>query len=288
MAPSSAAASPPDGRRGEISGRLTIDGERREGLYGAYRHVTVTPVHATLSEKVRATAALPSPDATMEVRALARQNANGRWNVIRIEAGPRELKGVLTTGIEVKGLRTGTAGNDLSIDQGGSNRGESGFYLFRILPKGAEAFETCVPSRALERFGIQSLPVAHALNADCGPRTEDENRGSGYSSVIYIGAAPECQKSLENQIPFVGSYIKDHGGSAELANMFAKLIDYYAKYQNSYIKHDDNVVEPGILLHRASCPAWVLGKMRSARALFSAAFKPEAREVSVAAEPGGG
>jgi hypothetical protein len=28
--------------------------------------------------------------------------------------------------------------------------------------------------------------------------------------------------------------------------MFAKLIDYYAKYQNSYIKHDDNVVEPEI------------------------------------------
>lgn len=48
-------------------------------------------------------------------------------------------------------------------------------------------------------------------------------------------------KSLENQVSLVGRFIKDHGGSAELANMFEKLIDYYSKYQNTYIKHDDAV-----------------------------------------------
>ncbi len=25
--------------------------------------------------------------------------------------------------------------------------------------------------------------------------------------------------------------------------MFAKLVDYYSKYQNSYVKHDDAVIE---------------------------------------------
>ncbi|MGA9665188.1 MAG: hypothetical protein WBQ69_01905 [Gallionella sp.] len=54
------------------------------------------------------------------------------------------------------------------------------------------------------------------------------------------------EKSLENQIPMVGSYIKEKGGSPELANMFVKLIDYYAKYHNSYVKHDDAVVEEEI------------------------------------------
>jgi hypothetical protein len=54
------------------------------------------------------------------------------------------------------------------------------------------------------------------------------------------------EKSLENQIPLLGTYIKDHGGSPELANMFVKLIDYYAKYHNSYVKHDDAVVEEEI------------------------------------------
>lgn len=50
-------------------------------------------------------------------------------------------------------------------------------------------------------------------------------------------------KSLENQIQNVGQHIKKKGGSSELSNMFVKLIDYYAKYHNSYVKHDDAVIE---------------------------------------------
>ena len=50
-------------------------------------------------------------------------------------------------------------------------------------------------------------------------------------------------KSLENQVSILGSYIKDKGGSKELCNMFVKLFDYYSKYQNTYVKHDDSVIE---------------------------------------------
>lgn len=50
------------------------------------------------------------------------------------------------------------------------------------------------------------------------------------------------EKSLENQMPLIGLYVKERGGSAELANMFQKLIDYFTKYQNTYIKHDDAVI----------------------------------------------
>lgn len=53
-------------------------------------------------------------------------------------------------------------------------------------------------------------------------------------------------KSLENQIKYVGGYIKDRGGSTELANMFVKLIDYYANYQNRHVKHEDAVIEEEI------------------------------------------
>ena len=53
-------------------------------------------------------------------------------------------------------------------------------------------------------------------------------------------------KSLENQIGFVGGHIKSNGRSAELSNMFVKLLDYYAKYNNSYVKHDDAVIEEEI------------------------------------------
>lgn len=50
-------------------------------------------------------------------------------------------------------------------------------------------------------------------------------------------------KSLENQMALLGGFIKERSGSPELGNMFMKLVDYYTKYQNSYVKHDDAVIE---------------------------------------------
>jgi hypothetical protein len=50
-------------------------------------------------------------------------------------------------------------------------------------------------------------------------------------------------KTLENQLPAVGAFVKKLGGSPELTNMFSKLIDYYCKYQNTYVKHDTAVIE---------------------------------------------
>lgn len=53
-------------------------------------------------------------------------------------------------------------------------------------------------------------------------------------------------KSLENQLANIGQFIKERKGSSEFANMFSKLLDYYCKYQNNYIKHDDAVIEEEI------------------------------------------
>jgi hypothetical protein len=50
-------------------------------------------------------------------------------------------------------------------------------------------------------------------------------------------------KSLENQLAALGAFVKERGGSPEVSNMFVKLVDYYCKYQNTYVKHDDAVVE---------------------------------------------
>lgn len=51
------------------------------------------------------------------------------------------------------------------------------------------------------------------------------------------------KKSLENQIQLVGAHLKTRSGSPELQNMLVKLIEYYSKYQNAYVKHDDAVFE---------------------------------------------
>lgn len=49
------------------------------------------------------------------------------------------------------------------------------------------------------------------------------------------------EKSLENQINIVGAFYKDSGTSVELRGMLNKLLDYYSKYHNANVKHNDNV-----------------------------------------------
>jgi hypothetical protein len=48
-------------------------------------------------------------------------------------------------------------------------------------------------------------------------------------------------KALENQVPLLGEFVKRRAGSPELRNMFLRLLDYYTKYHNTYVKHDDAV-----------------------------------------------
>ena len=48
-------------------------------------------------------------------------------------------------------------------------------------------------------------------------------------------------KSLENQISDLGSRLKAKGASDELRNMVVKIIEYYTKFQNNHVKHNDAV-----------------------------------------------
>lgn len=63
------------------------------------------------------------------------------------------------------------------------------------------------------------------------------------SLELLLKAIFENGKSLENQIPIIGSFIGDNGGSKHFSNMFRVLVDYYSKYQNSFVKHNDAVIE---------------------------------------------
>lgn len=49
------------------------------------------------------------------------------------------------------------------------------------------------------------------------------------------------QKSLENQIGGICGILDRIGTSLELKNMVQKIIDYYTKFQNNHVKHDDLV-----------------------------------------------
>lgn len=48
-------------------------------------------------------------------------------------------------------------------------------------------------------------------------------------------------KSLENQIGGICTILDKAGTSVELKNMVQKIIDYYTKFQNSHVKHNDAV-----------------------------------------------
>ncbi len=61
------------------------------------------------------------------------------------------------------------------------------------------------------------------------------------SLEILLKNILENKKPLEKQISDLGKYINERDGSTELNNMFLKLIDYFSKYQNTYIKHNDKV-----------------------------------------------
>ena len=48
-------------------------------------------------------------------------------------------------------------------------------------------------------------------------------------------------KSLENQMPVIGGLLKGADVSAEFRNLLNKAVDYYSKYQNNHVKHDDSI-----------------------------------------------
>ena len=49
------------------------------------------------------------------------------------------------------------------------------------------------------------------------------------------------EKSLENNLSEICSYLRDKGCSQEFINMFRHLLDYYSKYNNNNVKHNDNI-----------------------------------------------
>ena len=48
-------------------------------------------------------------------------------------------------------------------------------------------------------------------------------------------------KTLENQLSGISGILDKAGTSVELKNMVHKIVDYYTKFQNNHVKHDDAV-----------------------------------------------
>lgn len=63
---------------------------------------------------------------------------------------------------------------------------------------------------------------------------------------LLVKAVLDSNKSLENQVGPLGAALKERGASPQFTNMFQKVVDYYCKYQNDHVKHDDKLPEQEI------------------------------------------
>jgi hypothetical protein len=126
------------------------------------------------------------------------------------------------------------------------------FTRFGHLRSNKETTELDIPLVDLTRHWLQDYPATLKLfdqakmkyDGRLFQRSLVDDLRLGLELLLKSGL--ENTKSLENQLPLIGARLKERGTSSQFMNMFGKLLDYYCKYQNEYVKHDDNLPEEEI------------------------------------------
>ncbi len=132
------------------------------------------------------------------------------------------------------------------------------YLKIKLLSRFAEQFGGSQPETISEplvqetKHWLENYAAAYRLYT----KAEQKYRGGVFSRnllddlrlalELLLKEILESPKSLENQQQALGAFLAERGGSKELRNMFLKLVDYYGKYQNSYVKHNDAVIEEEI------------------------------------------
>lgn len=58
---------------------------------------------------------------------------------------------------------------------------------------------------------------------------------------IFLKEKLKNKKSLENQVAALGQYLKTKGENNQVTELLHKVLDFYSKFQNENVKHNDNV-----------------------------------------------
>jgi hypothetical protein len=61
------------------------------------------------------------------------------------------------------------------------------------------------------------------------------------SLELLVKEKLETDKSLENSLPIIGSFLEKHGINKEVRNGFFSLVEIYNKYNNENSKHNSKV-----------------------------------------------
>ena len=89
-----------------------------------------------------------------------------------------------------------------------------------------------------DALGLYDAAADKYINGDSDRNMLDDMRLC-FEKVLQ--AIFSNDKSLENQMIAIGGLLKGANVSAEFRNLLNKAIDYYTKYQNTHVKHDNNI-----------------------------------------------
>lgn len=123
------------------------------------------------------------------------------------------------------------------------------FTRFGELRANKEARELDIPLIDETRHWLHEHPKALALLEQAKLKYDAKVFQRSLIDDLRLGLALLLKsvlgnsKALENQFPLIGAKLKERSVSPQFTNMFLKLIEYYCKYQNDYVKHDDNLPE---------------------------------------------
>ncbi|WP_294240166.1 hypothetical protein [uncultured Chryseobacterium sp.] len=110
-------------------------------------------------------------------------------------------------------------------------------------PRGAKLLDDKLVNDNLK--WLKDYPDAHKLFKSAVRKLEaNENERNiiddlRLSIELFLKSKLQNSSSLENQLSDLGNLLKEKNIGIEIRNLFVKLIDYYSKYQNNNIKHNN-------------------------------------------------
>lgn len=124
---------------------------------------------------------------------------------------------------------------------------KSGKNEYLVYPKGAKELDNALVNDILiwmDKFPKAKANFYNALekysqNGNLRNILDDLR----LSLELLIQGILQNKKSIENNKNEICKYLKDNNINKEITNMFYTILDYYMKYQDNNVKHDENCYE---------------------------------------------
>ena len=114
--------------------------------------------------------------------------------------------------------------------------GENSFFIQTIKPKMEKTSQSLINFPKSKAIFTSAIAKIHS--EELKRNVLDDIR---LSLELFLKDLLDNDKPIEKQKAEIGQFAKRKGSSSDIRNMFTTLLDYFSKYQNTYVKHDDAV-----------------------------------------------